>query len=270
MTPYYSSGGITIYHGKCEDVLPTLDGCDVVITDPPYSEHVHSKSRRGSTLPDAKEFPNAGTNRARDLGFGAITPRLMQQCALEFNRLARRWVLVFSNVELSGAWRTRLTRARAPFVAPHLEYVRTGAWVKLNAPPQFTGDRPGMAFETITICHPKGRKHWNGGGHHALWTYPILINRDGRSKRVHTTQKPLPLMLDLVRDFTDPGECILDAFMGSGTTLVAAKMLGRRGIGIERRERDCEIAARRLDALDGKDRTTPAEWGPLFATLDVA
>lgn len=112
--------------------------------------------------------------------------------------------------------------------------------------PQFTGDRPATGFEAITICHPKGKKRWNGGGSHAVWSYPIVLNRSGNDPRLHTTQKPEPLMVELVRLFSDPGETILDAFMGSGTTLAAAKRLGRKAIGIEREEKYCEIAAKRL------------------------
>jgi site-specific DNA-methyltransferase (adenine-specific) len=60
------------------------------------------------------------------------------------------------------------------------------------------------------------------------------------------TEKPIELMRELVSLFTDPGELILDPFMGSGTTLRAAKDLGRRAIGIELEEKYCEIAVQRL------------------------
>ena len=64
--------------------------------------------------------------------------------------------------------------------------------------------------------------------------------------RLHPTPKPELLMADLVMQFTDAGDTILDPFMGSGTTLVAAKRLGRKAIGIELEEKYCEIAAKRL------------------------
>ena len=61
----------------------------------------------------------------------------------------------------------------------------------------------------------------------------------------HPTVKPVRLMRWLVRLVTPPGGTVLDPFMGSGTTLVAAKNLGRKAIGIEIEERYCEIAAQR-------------------------
>jgi site-specific DNA-methyltransferase (adenine-specific) len=125
-----------------------------------------------------------------------------------------------------------------------LEYIRTGAWIKHAAPPQFTGDRPATGFELITIAHPFGKKKWNGGGSPGVWTHQIICGET--PERVHSTQKPLSLMLNLVSLFSDADESILDPFMGSGTTLRAAKDLGRRAIGIEIDERYCEIAAKRL------------------------
>lgn len=241
MKPYYEHAGITIFHGDCLEVLSKLEPVDVVLTDPPYSEHVHSKSRMGSkrSTNDKENRHRDGIARVKELGFDAITPEMREKVADHFAILSRRWVLVFSDVESAHLWRGELT-------VGGLEYIRTGAWVKLGATPQFTGDRPAAGFEAITIAHPKGKKRWNGGGTHALWSYPIVLNRSHSDPRLHTTQKPLPLIGKLVSLFSDPGETILDPFMGSGTTLHAAKNLGRKAIGIELEERYCEVAARRL------------------------
>jgi site-specific DNA-methyltransferase (adenine-specific) len=230
MKPYYESDGITLYLGDCRSVLPTLERVDVIITDPPYSDYVHSKSRRGGA--SAPKLDGSGRNvacsfaREKEFGFESLSAKLRAFCAQEFARLARRWVLAFSDVESCHLWRDDVVECG-------LEYVRTGAWVKIGATPQFTGDRPAQGFEAITIAHPKGRKHWNGGGRHAIWReaeerdlvyeVPIVLNRSHTDPRLHTTQKPLPLMLDLVGDFSDEGDTILDPFAGSGTTLVAAK-----------------------------------------------
>lgn len=243
MRPYYDDAGVTIYHGDCREVLPSLGQVDHVITDPPYSEHVHAKSRRGGAdgvpLNGAGKCSASSFSRIKEFGFDAMTEALRIEVARNVHHLVRRWVLVFSDVESSHLWLERMTQTG-------LDYCRTGAWVKVGATPQFTGDRPAAGFETVTICHPKGRKRWNGGGSHALWSYPIVLNRGGNDPRLHTTQKPEPLMCELVSMFTDPGETILDPFMGSGTTLVAAKRLSRKAIGIEREEKYCEIAAKRL------------------------
>lgn len=120
-----------------------------------------------------------------------------------------------------------------------LEAIRIGAWVKRNPCPQFTGDRPGQGWEAVILLHPPGRKKWSGGGKAATWTSTV-------SHGLHPTEKPLYLISEWVRLFTDPGETILDPFMGSGTTLRAAKDLGRKAIGIEIDEKYCEIAARRM------------------------
>lgn len=243
MTPYYEQSGVTIYHGDCREVLSCLRGADHVITDPPYSDYVHSKSRRGGAdappLDGSGRTSQASFSRVKTLGFEALTDEVRLFVADWLSRHVTRWSLVFSDVESTGLWRDAL-------VVGGLDYVRTGAWVKIGATPQFTGDRPAVGFEAITICHPKGRKRWNGGGSHAVWSYPIVLNQSHSDPRLHTTQKPEPLMLELVRLFTDGGDTIVDPFMGSGTTLAAAKRLGRKAIGIELEERYCEIAARRL------------------------
>lgn len=240
MKPYYEDDLVTIFHGRAEDVLPSLDAVDVVITDPPYSEHTHKSVRSAKILAnDRGGRYGADTRRSVDLGFESLTPDLRQFCSKQFARTVRRWVLVFSDVESDHLWREDL-------IGAGLDYVRTGAWIKVGSTPQFSGDRPATGFEAVTIAHPKGRKRWNGGGKHAVWSVPIVLNRSGNDPRYHTTQKPLPLMDELVSLFSEPGELILDAFGGSGTTALAASRLGRRCVVVEQQEEHCESIVRRL------------------------
>jgi site-specific DNA-methyltransferase (adenine-specific) len=177
--------------------------------------------------------------RTTDLGFEPITREVMAFCADRFADICQRWCLVFSDVEIAHEWRSELQVAG-------MEYVRTGAWIKIGCTPQFTGDRPAAGHESITITHRPGKKRWNGGGSHAVWSVPIVLNRGGNAERVHTTQKPLALMRELVRLFTDPGETVLDCFGGSGTTAVACRDLGRRCIVVEREEKYCALIVERL------------------------
>lgn len=88
----------------------------------------------------------------------------------------------------------------------------------------------------------QGPMRWNGGGSAATWTYGTVK----KNRPNHPCPKPIALMSELVFLFSDPDETILDPFLGSGTTLVAAKSLGRNGIGIEIDEKYCEVAAERL------------------------
>lgn len=202
---------------------------DHVITDPPYSERVHSKGRR--------QAPGAGPIiEARPLGFAAITDELRLITSSEFARIACRWVLAFGDAEGSSGWQVAYEKAG-------LELCRIGAWVRLGGTPQFTGDRPGAGFEAIYVGHRPGRKRWNGGGKVGIWTHPIVKNWEGR---LHTTQKPIALMESLIRDFTDPGDLVVDPFAGSGTTGVACIRLGRRFIGWERDPKFHAAAFKRL------------------------
>lgn len=73
----------------------------------------------------------------------------------------------------------------------------------------------------------------------------VVGNRD--KTKCHATQKPIALMEYFVKTYSNEGESILDPFIGSETTLVAAKNLGRKAVGIERTEQDCENAAKRLE-----------------------
>lgn len=243
------------------------DGCvDHVITDPPYSERVHSKSRAGARkvpLHDGKgRLPRCAIDRAVDFGFAHIEQDGIESIADACERLSRRWSLAFCDVESAHLW-------IGAFASAGLDYCRTGAWIKICGTPQFTGDRPGVGFEAIVIAHRRGRKRWNGGGSLGVWKHLTAIDRgspSGTAERSHPTQKPLSLMLELVGLFTDPDDLILDPFAGSGTTGVAALRLGRRAILIEREPKYAAVARERMLA-EGQGSTLAARRAgqvPLF------
>lgn len=228
--------------GDCLDPLTGLaslpDGCvDHVITDPPYEAEAHAKARRQSRGPGhiAETYV---------IPFEQITEAQRSGLASEASRLGRRWVLVFCQAEGLSLW-------RAAYEAVGVRYRRAIVWVKPDSAPQFTGDRPAQAFEMIALGWVGGgRSVWNGGGRRGV--YEALVNNFGRSGgstgRAHPTQKPIDLMEALIRDFTNPGDLVLDPFAGSGTTGVACIRNGRRFLGWERDAKYHEIATRRLAA----------------------
>jgi len=222
MTPYYDHAGMIIYCADCREVLPHVTA-DVIVSDPPYGDEATHFRHLSSVM------LRNGERAGQQLGFEGLSEQTLVQIVAAWCDLVPRWVV------FTCEWKYCSALDRAGLL------VRMGIWRKPDGAPQFTGDRPGMGWEAVAICHRAGRKRWNGGGRHAFWTYP-----KGSNQNWHPTGKPLGLFADFVRDFSDEGEMVLDPFMGSGTTLVAAKQLGRRAIGIEIEERYCEIAVKRL------------------------
>jgi hypothetical protein len=235
--------------GSCLDMLSTLPDASIdhVITDPPYSDHVHAKSRAGArAVPLASgtgKVGKAALSRAVALGFDSLSTPLRHACAAHFARLVRRWVAAFSDLESAHLWKNDLETFG-------LGYVRTPVWIKEGCTPQFSGDRPAVGAEVYTLCHPKGRKRWNGGGRRGVHTIPIELDRGGAGNvaRVHTTQKPIALMLEMIALYTDPGDVVLDPFAGSATTGAACMRLGRRFIGAELDPTYYAVACERLEA----------------------
>jgi hypothetical protein len=252
------------------DVMP-----DVLICDPPYSEHVHKNAvscgTPGAGVRASRAIDYGKTRkgvRNRDLGFEHITEDLMKwTCSLAAR--TRRWSCIFSDVSSVGLWENCLEAAGAT-------YIRAVPWVRWSMP-QISGDRPPQGCEMVVLAwgSAKGRKSWNGPGNLTHFSHTCM-----RGKNKHKAQKPLDLMLDLVEFFSDPrsnlcvgcGEpvqssehdasfgggshaftpkdpdLVCDPFYGSGTTAMACATLGRNFIGCEMQEEWYHKSLRRLHA----------------------
>jgi site-specific DNA-methyltransferase (adenine-specific) len=220
--PYYSEDGITIYNADCREVLPQLEPVDLVLTDPPFGEKTHAGMRNGHGE-NSIDFASVGSDFISDV---------FERCA------PRRWLI--SSID----WRHAAEIEAKPPAG--LEFVRLGVWVKRNPMPQLTGDRPATGWEGIAFLHSLAtKKRWNGGGASAC--YDFGTSRWGYfGPSLHPTEKPLPLISKLLSQFAEKSETVLDPFMGSGTTLRAAKDLGLKAIGIEIERKYCDIAIERL------------------------
>ena len=248
--PYFSQDGVTIYHGACVDVLAEMEARSVnlVCTDPPYTDLVHNgarsnKGRRGYSNNDARGRPGGSEKTGlrvvqamRRIDFASFTHDDMAAAMVAMGRVARRWVLATVAFEHAG---------RLCDDPPEgLKFVRCGAWVKAGPTPQMTGDRPAQGWEAIAMLHAADgeRMRWNGGGRAAVY------HCQAEMRGVYPTQKPEALIQRLLADFADPGDDVLDPFMGSGTTLLCAWKRGHKATGCDVREEACEIAAKRIEA----------------------
>lgn len=246
----------TVHHGNCLDPSTGLASLadmsvDHIIADPPYSEHVHSKQWIGAAL-TASGMPRVRTAH-RELGFAAITEGVARGFGAQCERLARRWVIVFSDLEWHHLWREWMP----------LPLVRVCVWDKVDSAPQFTGDRPAASAEVFSVFHRDGKKRWNGGGRRNVYRHCVNADQGSPTGKPHPSTKPMSLMESIVRDFTDRGELIVDPFAGSGTTGVACVRNGRRFLGWEINQKHVDTARRRigsvreqLSLLEGENNVT--------------
>lgn len=219
---YYKTENGTLYCGDCLEIMPHLEPVDLVLTDPPYGNiDTHTSHLSKVTLKN-------GEPAGRVLGFDGLKKRDCLKLSEMFLEKTNGWAV------FTCEWHFMES------LHEQGNLVRFGIWRKVNGAPQFTGDRPGMGWEAIAICHKRGKKKWNGGGKHAVYNYPKVNSG-------HPTAKPTALFIELIRDFLC-GDTVLDPFMGSGTTAIACERLGRKWIGIEISEKYCEIAAKRIEA----------------------
>jgi DNA modification methylase len=253
----------TLHLGDCLDPVSGIaslayKSVDVVITDPPYEAEAHEKGKRqgpGYTGTDyARGVTSKPSQRVVDesFSFAPITEGQRSAVALQIARVSRVRAAVFCQVEAVDAWKRALESAG-------MLYRRTIPWVKPDAMPSLHGRWPGQSFESIVLAQHRSVAPCPVGGKARY--YEHTRERLGRDERPHPTVKPTALMMQIVEDFTDPGDLILDPFAGSGTTGVAALMLGRRFIGWERDPDYHAIATRRLNGDEAKPR---AEQPSLF------
>lgn len=214
MNPYYSHSGITLYHGNCLDILPSIEtgSVDAVIVDPPFAV----RGEEWDTFAD-------------EAAFAGFTSQWLTQAY----RVSPVIATFFAD-RYVGMLRRVADEAAIP-------YRRALIWRK---PPgsQYAGasqDGFWFDFEMIQVFgapkKPRVKAH----------DFGVLEHRTVIGQ-VHGCEKPLGLMVKLIEGYSAIGETILDPFAGSGTTLVASKILGRHATGIEAEERWCELIATRL------------------------
>lgn len=209
---------------------PWPHGRTHVITDPPFDERTH----RG-----AKTNKNGIGTIDPGIGLDALTEGDMRDVCGAFASACDGWFLAFCAFEQAHLWRASVEAAGG-------RWIRTHAWVKDAPMPQISGDRPAQWGECIATCAMRsGRLAWNGGGLPGVYHFSP---REPGIDRVHPTQKPIGLMRRLVELFTSPGDRIIDPFSGSGTTLRAARDLGRYYVGSEINPKYAASAAARLGA----------------------
>lgn len=235
--PYYQDEAVTLYHGDCLDVLPTLEMVDHVITDPPYAIsdaglwHIGrpGKGKRRFDFFDGDTDWVAMTKLVEDV-LRMTLPLMSERGSAYWWVGHREFGPVITIFETAG-WKTRFM-----------------VWAKAAPSPAPPGSGWGSGAELCVYGFRPGRT-WNHTGANPPGSNVLVADsfRHGQPGKVdHPTQKPEAVISPLIMASTSPGDLILDPFAGSGTTGVAAKRLGRRAILIEREERYCDVAARRL------------------------
>jgi DNA modification methylase len=218
MTPYYKEDGITIYCGDARDVIPLLPKADLVLTDPPYGVSLAGKrTKRDASL------SNTGYS-----GIFEDTPEYIDSTVLPIIRLC---IERFHRVVVT------------PGVRHLFKYPEPSDVGCVFNPAGAGRGRWGFNCFNPILYYGKDPYIQRGMGGRPNGFSEVAA---GDGSIGHPCPKPLRWMLWLVNKASLPGDLILDPFMGSGTTLIASKRLGRSAIGVEIEESYCRIAIDRL------------------------
>jgi DNA modification methylase len=220
LSPYYESGGITIYHGEAAQIIPYLQPVDLLLTDPPYGIGEAAGKNKSRCKPFGKpESRSRAAAISRDYGNDSWDDKPIEPWLIDMARAKATWQIIFGG--------------------NYYAFPPTSCWLvwdKDNGNSDFADCE--LAWTNLKKAVRKLRWRWNG----------MLQEHGGIHKetRWHPTQKPLEVMKWALSHAPEDVKTILDPFMGSGTSLLAAKELGRCAVGIEREERYCEAAVKRL------------------------
>lgn len=239
-TPYYSDESVTLYHGKLDEILPHLDVvADLILTDPPY----------GETSIEWDRWPVGWPSRvapfARSMWmFGSA--RMFDDWRDDIRGGGWKFShdVVWSKPKAStGGVTDRFLRSHE-----HARHYYLGAWAETHHEQQ----RQQVGSRPRTVSRPATGKKWHGERAASEWyddgTRAMLsvLALPGIRGGIHPTEKPTGILEPLIAYGCPPGGLVLDPFAGSCSTLVAAASIGRRAIGIEMREEQCEASAKRL------------------------
>jgi site-specific DNA-methyltransferase (adenine-specific) len=243
--PYFEDRGATIYLGDCREILPLLGGgVDAVLADPPYGDTSLDWDVRdlrwlaaAAPLVVARGsvwcFGSLRMFMAQAAGFEALGWRLAQDVVWEKHNGSSFHADRFKRVHEGVA---HFYRAATPweeiYKAPVTTPDATARQVRRKKRPPHMGDIGEARYES------------EDGGPRLMRS--VIFARSCHGYADHPTQKPVEVLRPLIEYSCPPGGLVLDPTMGAGSTLVAARQLGRRAIGVEINERHCEAAARRL------------------------
>jgi site-specific DNA-methyltransferase (adenine-specific) len=243
MKPFYQDALITLYYGRCEPLLASLAGskANAIITDPPYCSGGTQREATGASPYQKYQLSGVTLKRAEFKGDNRDQRGFGKWCAFWMSEAAQcceRTAYLASFID----WRNQPSLSDAVQVAGW-KYAGLLPWDKTEAVrPQKNWFRTSQAeYVVLGTLGSRGSEQKRIG--------PCLPGvyrqyRDAASK-LHLTGKPVSVMTWLMGPLK-PGNLIIDPFAGSGSTLVAAKQMGLRAIGIEQEVENCEIAAQRL------------------------